>query len=60
MTITILSFITLFLAIFTPSVAFICKQEARKAIKAWKEREQQLARTESDAAWVLNKRMPMK
>jgi hypothetical protein len=60
MTVIILSFITLFLAIFTPSLAYICKQEARKDLKAWEKRQQQLARAESDAAWILNRRMPMR
>jgi hypothetical protein len=56
MTITVLSFITLFLAIFTPSVAYIRKREERKDSSAWNERQQQLARAESDSAWILNKR----
>lgn len=59
-TVTILWFITLFLAIFTPWVAFICRREARKDTHNWNQRQEQLARAQSDSAWILNKRMPMK
>jgi len=38
--IAILSFITLFLAIFAPSVALICKLEARKGPSSWNKRQQ--------------------
>jgi hypothetical protein len=59
MTLTILSFITLFLAVFAPCVVLICKWEQMKGIEARKERHQQMARAASDSAWILNRLTPM-
>jgi hypothetical protein len=58
-TITILSFITLFLAVFAPCVAMICKWEQTKDQEARQKRRQDYARAESDSAWILNRHARM-
>jgi len=53
---TILSFITLFLAIFVPCVVVISKREESRHSDAWSGAEQPFARSGSDAAWILSQR----
>jgi hypothetical protein len=60
MTFTILAFVTLFLAIFTPSVALICKWERDRETNAWAQRKQQHAEADRTAAWYLNRGTKMR
>jgi hypothetical protein len=53
----ILFFITTFLAIFTPCVAYIQKAEHKKYVNSRKRQRQSYANAESDAAWILNRRL---
>jgi len=55
MTFNILAFVTLFLAVFTPSVALICKWEQTREVKAWEQRQQQHAEADRNAAWHRNR-----
>ena len=59
MIIIILSFITVFLAILAPCIAMIRSREESRRFIALDERKQYLARSEGNAAWILNKRMRM-
>jgi hypothetical protein len=60
MTLTVLSFIMLFLAVFALGVVIIRKLEETKDFDMLKKRKQQSARAESDSAWILNKLTPMR
>jgi hypothetical protein len=56
-TLTVLSFITLFLAIFAPSVILIRKLEQMNHRKFLRECRQKRDRAESESAWILNRRL---
>jgi hypothetical protein len=56
--VTILSFLTLFLAIFTPCVALICKWEETKGFGPGVKGQRGLRQAESDTGWILGKRIP--
>jgi hypothetical protein len=58
MTLTILSFLTLFLAIFTPCVAMICKLEESKGLASGANGQPRPQQAESGAAWLPGKRLP--
>jgi hypothetical protein len=60
MTITILAFVTLFLAIFTPSVFLISRREQARDLKAWDQRQQQHAEADRLAAWHRNRNARMR
>jgi hypothetical protein len=53
----ILFFITTFLAIFTPCVAYIHKAQHKKYLDSRTRQGQRYAKTESDAEWILNRRL---
>jgi hypothetical protein len=53
----VLFFITCFLAIFTPCVAYIRKSQERNALNELVRRRLQYKRAESDSAWILNRRL---
>jgi hypothetical protein len=57
MPLTILFFITCFLAIFTPCVAYIRKSEERNALSVLLRQRLRYKRAESDSAWILNRRL---
>jgi hypothetical protein len=57
MIILVLTFITLFLAIFSPCLLILHRLEQTKGFSAWKERQQVPAETGDDAAWRRNKQM---
>ncbi|MDP9052174.1 MAG: hypothetical protein M3O31_15855 [Acidobacteriota bacterium] len=54
---TVLSFITLFLAIFTPAVLLIRKLEQMDHRRFLRECRKKRERSESDSAWILNRRL---
>ena len=53
----ILLFVTIFLAIFAPWVAYIHKAEHKKYITSRKRQREYSAERESEAAWILNRRL---
>ncbi|MGA1984068.1 MAG: hypothetical protein ABSG84_16585 [Acidobacteriaceae bacterium] len=55
--ILILTFITLFLAVFSPSLVFIHKCEQAKEFNAWKERQQGRIEAENERVWRRSKQM---
>jgi hypothetical protein len=57
MIILVLTFITLFLAIFSPCLLILHRLEQTKRFSAWKERQQVPAETRDDVAWRRNKQM---
>jgi hypothetical protein len=57
MIILILTFITLFLAVFSPSLVMLHKCEQTKEFNAWKERQQGRIEAENKRAWHRNKQM---
>jgi hypothetical protein len=57
MILAILSFLTLFLAILTPCVAMICKWEETKGLAPGVKRQPRPQQAESDASWIVGKRI---
>jgi hypothetical protein len=57
MIILILTFITLFLAVFSPSLVILHTCEQTKEFNAWKERQQGRIEAENDRAWRRSKQM---
>jgi hypothetical protein len=53
----VLFFLTVFLAIFTPCLACIRNAERAKYLNAREKQRQKYAQAESDAAWILNRRL---
>jgi hypothetical protein len=60
MTVIVLTFVTLFLAVFTPSLALICRREQSRELQAWDQRQQQHAEADRLAAWHRNRNTRMR
>jgi hypothetical protein len=57
MIILVLTFITLFLALFSPALVILHRCGQTKGFSDWKERQQDAMETADDAAWRRNKQM---
>jgi hypothetical protein len=60
MTVTILEFVTVFLAIFTPSLFLIRMRERTRELRAWDQLQQRHAESDRLAAWHRNRNARMR